>query len=266
MVNDSSHLLVIALFIFLVLVAIFSVLGFRFTREIECNEDGRFRELAAMALGFLLLPLFAWGADVAVLHTFATRYVLHWLFGLFLLFPLFAARVFRLDRSIGLALLVACGLPASAYIAQGAANNMRSPHYNDDFVLLERALPKLNGDILVSDPLVFTQIVNYSPTLKARCIHLWDREDELKYTGQDEVSMGYPDLVRMGWFRGQEWSDYPDRNGTFLFLTVPDSESDGAGWLRAYMKDADRYGRVVMKVGRYVIVAAKPLDLGHAVP
>ena len=266
MVNESSHRLVIALFVFLALVAIFSVLSFRFTSEIESNDEGRFRELTALALGFLLLPLFAWCADVAVLHTFATRYVLHWLFGVFLALPLFAARVFKSDRSLGLALLVACGLPALAYVGQGAISNVRTPHYNDDFVLLEEALPKLNGDIVVSDPLVFTQIVNYSPALKARCIHIWDRENEFKYTGQDEVSMGYPDLVRMGWFRGREWSDYPNRGGTFLFLTVPDSESDGAGWLRAYIEDADRYGGVVMKVGRYVIVGVKPMDVGHAVP
>jgi Dolichyl-phosphate-mannose-protein mannosyltransferase len=95
MVNVSLQAFVIPLFAFLVLVAIFGMLGFRFTPEFNGDEDDRSRELTVLALGFLLLPLLAWGAGVLVLKAFTVRYVLHGLFGVFLMLPLFAARAFQ---------------------------------------------------------------------------------------------------------------------------------------------------------------------------
>jgi hypothetical protein len=265
MLHDSLPGLVIPIFAFLFLVAIFWVLNFRFTRPSVEEADGQFRDLAALALGFLLIPLLAWGAGIVFLKAFTTRYVLHGLYGVFILLPLFAARVFNRDRSLGLAMLLACGLPTSAFLLRGALANLEPQHCYDAFLQLEQALPNLDGDIVVSDPLVFTQVVNYSPALKARCIALWDRENELKYTGIDEVSLGAEHGVELGWYRAQAWSDYRQRNQAFLFLTVSDGESD-LGWLRDYLKQAGRYGNVVLSAGPYLVVKAKPLEIKPAAP
>ncbi len=64
----------------------------------------------------------------------------------------------------------------------------------------------------------------------------------------------------MGWFRAEPWEDYPNKNKAFLFLAAPDGGSDGPGWLRAYIELGGRYGEVVMKVGQYEIVQAKPAE------
>ena len=260
MLEDSMTRLPIALFVFLLFAAVIAILRFRFAHHIKSDLDNQFCDLTALALGFLLLPLFAWFAGVVALKAFSAKYVLHGLFGVLLMIPLFAARFLGRDRSLGLALLLGCGLPASFFVLRGAVDNFRSTHYNDNFILLEKALPNLNGDIVVSDPLLLTELVNYSPALKARCIYLWSRDNELKYTGQDTVSLAFERIGQMGWFREQRWSDYERQNRTYLFLTVPDGQSDEIGWLRAYMEQVGRYGKVAMHVGPYVIVEAKPLD------
>jgi hypothetical protein len=261
MLEASMAQLPIALFLFLIFAAALVILRFRFTRHIKSDEDNQFFDLTALALGFLLLPILAWCAGLVVLKAFSVKYVLHGLFGVFLLIPLIAARSWGRDRSLGLALLLGCGLPASVFVLRGAVDNLRLTHYNDNFILLEKALPSLKGDIVVSDPLLLTELVNYSPALKARCLYLWSRDNELKYTGQDTVSLAFDQMGRMGWFREQLWSDFERQNGTFLFLTVPDSQSDELGWLRAYMEQVGRYGKIAMTIGPYVIVEAKPLDV-----
>ena len=260
MLEASMAQLPIALFVFLLFVAALAILRFRFIPASISVENNQFRELTALALGFLLLPLLAWCAGVAVLKAYSIKYVLHGLFGIYLLIPLFAARYWGRDRTLGLALLIGCGLPASVFVLRGDVNILKSPNYNDNFLLLEKALPNLKGDIAVSDPLLLTELVNYSPALKARCIYLWSRDNELKYTGQDTVSQAFERMGQMGWFREQLWTDYERQNKTFLFLTVPDSQSDETGWLRAYIEQAGRYGNVAMTIGPYVIVQAKPLE------
>ena len=242
--------------------AILGALGCRFRGdERKSEEHAYFRDLTALALGFLLLPLLAWGAGVVVLKAFTTRYVLHWLFGVFLLLPLIAARAFRLDRVLGLALLAACGLPASVYVGLGTVRAFRVQQRTDDLALLESAVCKLSGDIAVSDPHLFTQLVDYSPVLKARCVYLWDRANDLRYTGQDVSSLNFMHAARMGWFRSEPWGSYRNRDKAFLLLTVPDCQPDG-GWLQSYLKAAGRYGEVVAKVGQHIIVAAKPIEVG----
>ena len=92
MLEDSMIGMPIALFVFLLFVAVLVILRFRFTRHIKSDDDNQFRDLTALALGFLLLPLLAWFAGVVVLKAFSAKYVLHGLFGVFLMIPLFAAR------------------------------------------------------------------------------------------------------------------------------------------------------------------------------
>lgn len=270
MIGNSVTGLGIPLFAFLVFVAILVLLGIRFTFEAKSADAVHFRELTALSLGFLLLPLLAWGAGVLVLKAFADRYVLHGLFGVFLLLPLFAGRAFRLNRLLAVVLLVSCGLPGFLFVALGTARCLRAPSDSIaaasggarplDLALLERELPKLDGDILVSNPQVFMQMVSYSPALKAKCIYLWSRENELRLTGQDGFTHWAIDGVKMGWFRAKPWEDYPNKNKAFLFLAAPDGGSDGPGWLRAYIELGGRYGEVVMKVGQYEIVQAKPAE------
>src|SRR5690349_6331377 len=157
--------------------------------------------MAALALGFLLIRLLGWVAGVICLKTVVTRYVLHGILGLFLIAPLFAARAFQSNRPLGLALLIACGLMPSLYVIRGIAYIFKPPVQFEDAALLENAINRLHGDIVVSNPGEFMQLVQYAPSLKDRCIHLIDREKELQYTGQDGVSRGYPEMSRMGAFR-----------------------------------------------------------------
>ena len=274
MITSTLSQLGVPLFAFLFLAAIFFLRGIRFTQGTSEDESVHSPELAALALGFLLIPFLAWGAGVLVLKAFVDRYVLHGLFGVFLLLPLFASRIFGRNRPFALALLVSCGLPGLLFISLGAARVLRAP--SDivaaasggarplDLTLLESALPKLDGDIVVSNPQVFMQMVSDSPILKARCIYLWDRENELRLTGQDGFTHWAIDGMKMGWFRAEPWADYSDKNKAFLFLTAPDGGSDGLGWLRDYVESENRYGEVVMKVGQYVVVAAKPSQAGIA--
>jgi hypothetical protein len=266
MLAGTMNGLAVPLYVFLLLAAALVALRFRFTpREYKDQANGRFRELTALAFGLLLVPLLGWLAGMLVFKAFVHRYVQHGLFGVFLLVPLFAARHFRADRSLGLALLVACGLPASLSVARGVAGDFKPPARHDDFAQLEQALPKLSGDIVVSNFLVFTPLVDYSPALRARCIYFWDREKELQYTGQDMLAYGAPALAQLGFFRGEPWSSYHDRDKAFLFLAAADSVPDGVGeWLRAYMKASDRYGEVVLRAGSLLIVRAKPVKSGIA--
>jgi hypothetical protein len=165
--------------------------------------------------------------------------------------------VFRLDRSLGLALLMACGLPAMLFAGQGL-NRLRKPtHPNADLERLAAILPKMQGDIIVSDPHLFFELLNVSPALKAKCISLWDRKNEVAYTSQDGFSHLAEPGTRMGFFRSEAWNQFPERDHAFLFLTVSDSQPDGVGWLRAYMEAEQRYGDVVDRAGPYVVVRAK---------
>jgi Dolichyl-phosphate-mannose-protein mannosyltransferase len=258
MLVKSLDQLVIPLFAFLAFAALFATLGVHFTRESSSVENPRFRELAALGLGFLLVPVLAWGAGIFVLKAFTTRYVLHGLLGVFLLLPLFAGRVFRLDRALGLALVMACGLPALLFAGQGL-NRLRKPtRPSPDLARLEQILPQFSGDIVVSDPHFYFELLNDSPALKAKCIYLWDRQNEVAYTAQDGFSHLAAAGTSMGFFRSEAWRDYPNRDNAFLFLTVPDAQPDGIGWLRGYLETEQRYGNVVAKAGRYVVVAAKP--------
>lgn len=258
MLVQSLDQLVIPLFAFLAFAALFATLGVRFTREADLVESGEFREVAALSLGFLLVPFLAWGAGLVVLKAFTTRYVLHGLFGVFLLLPLLAGRVFRFDRFLGLALLMACGLPALLFVGQGLNRLRKAPHRSEDFAQVEEILLKLNGDIAVSDPHLFFQLLNDSPALKTKCIYLWDRQNEVAYTRQDGFSHLAEPGTRMGFFRSEPWSSFPAREHAFLFLTVSDSQADGIGWLRAYLEAEQRYGGVVARAGPFVVVEAKP--------
>jgi hypothetical protein len=259
MLIRSLDQLVIPLFAFLAFVALFATLGVHFPREEKLDESPRFRELTALGLGFLLIPLLAWGAGLLVLKAFTARYVLHGLFGVFLLLPLFAGRIFRLDRTLGLALLVACGLPALFFAEQGGKRLLKPSNPNADLAQLAAALPALKGDIAVSDPHLLLELLNYSPALKSKCIYLWDNKNELAFTSQDGFSHLAGSAANLGFFRAQAWSDYPDRDRAFLFLTTPDSESDGLGWLRADLEAEHRYGQVVAAPAKYRIVQANPL-------
>jgi hypothetical protein len=257
--------LAMPLFIFLALAATFATLNLHFTDGFGEEHETGFREITALGLGLLLIPLLGWAAGVVVLKAFVDRYVLHGLLGVFLLVPLLTARVSRSNRLVGLALVAAFLLPASLSVGRGVAGDFKPPAEHRDFALIERALSNVNGDLVVSNFLVFTTLVDYSPTLKARCIYLWDTEKELKYTGQRAVSHGINSWAPLGRFRTEEWNKYPYRDKGFLLLTFKDCESDGtAGWLRAYMKESNRYGEIVKTVGPYVIVAAKPIESGTA--
>jgi hypothetical protein len=259
MLVRSLDQLVIPLFAFLAFVALFATLGVRFNRETHPEENTDVRELTALSLGFLLIPLLAWGAGIFVLKAFTTRYVLHALLGVFLLLPLFAGRVFRSDRALALALLLACALPAAVFVFRGAHKALKAPARNENLAQLAQIIPNLSGDIAVSDPHLFLELVNDSPALKAKCIYLWDRENEVKYSGQDGFSHFAGAGVRMGWFRAEPWATYPEKNDAFFFVTTPDNENDGIGWLRAYLEGAHRYGEVVSTTGQYVVVQAKPV-------
>ena len=61
-------------------------------------------------------------------------------------------------------------------------------------------------------------------------------------------------LEQFGMARVEEWKTSDDEAKSFLVLTAPDAGSDGPGWLRAY----HRYGKVVMEIGQYLVVVAKP--------
>jgi len=260
MLAQSLGQFVIPLFAFLAFVAIFATLGVHFTREhkTETQETLRFRELTALGLGFLLIPVLAWAAGIVVLKAFTARYVLHGLLGVFLLLPLLASRVFRQDRSLALALLMACGLPALVFATQGTKRVFKAPNHNADLARIEDMIPKLSGDVVVSDPHLLLEMIDSSPALKAKCIYLWDRKNESTYTGQDGFSHLAGPGAQMGLFRSEPWSNYPNKDSAFLFLTAPDSQSDGLGWLRAHLEAGHRYGDVVAKAGKYLIVEAKP--------
>ena len=258
MLEQSLGQFVIPLFAFLAFVAIFATLGVRFTREDKTEERIGFRELTALGLGFLLVPVLAWAAGIVVLKAFTARYVFHGLLGVFLLLPLFAGRVFRQDRALGLALLMACGLPALVFAVQGTKRVFKAPNHGQDLARIEQALPKLSGDIVVSDPHLLLEMIGYSPALKAKCIYLWDRKNESTYTGQDGFSHFAGAGEQMGLFRSEPWSQYSNKDKAFLFLTTPNSQSDGLGWLRAHLEAYHRYGDVVAKAGKYLIVEAKP--------
>ncbi len=262
--RDIGIVLVSALFLLAVLIT----LGIRFTRKVDSEEMPSMREIAALGLGFLFVPLLAFAAGVLFLKAFTDRYALHGLFGVFLLFPLFASRVCKSNRSLGLVLLVSCGIPGLMYVTRGIHQALKAPDplvaasnggaRPIDLFDLERTIPQLNGDIVVSDPHLFLQMVNYSPTLKARCIYLWDAEKEREFAGHDDFANFVADSRQMGWFRAEQWGHYRGHEQTFLFLTTPDGQSDGAGWLRAYLEAVDRYGDVMVKVGQYLVVTAKP--------
>ena len=256
----------------LFLAAVFVTGGLKLTPEGGKIEDSRFRELTALALGFLSVPMVAWVAGILVLKAFTDRYVLHGLFGVFLLIPLFAARLLRSSRVGALALLLAGGIPALMFVTGGIVRNFKSPDQTIaaeggsarplDLALLEEEIPKLSGDIVVSDLQVFLQMVNYSPVLKARCIYLWDSEKETRYTGHDGISHWTKDAIKMGWLRAKQWDGYRDHNGKFLFLTRLDEAPESSGWLAAYLHTVSRYGQVVSTVGQYKIVEAKPAGSG----
>ncbi len=254
--------LAVPAYVVLLLAATFVVLRFRFVRENEDQGDSRFRELTTLALGLLLIPLLGWVAGMIVLKAFYERHVLHGLLGVFLLVPLFAFRALGGNRSLLLALLLAFGLPASFDVVQGLAADLKAPARQEDFARIERELPKLGGDIVVSNMHVFTQLVDYSPALKARCILLWDREKELQYAGNDTTSQGAPVESQLGFYRAEAWSDFADRNGTFLVLVAPAAPDMALEWVRPYLKASGRYGDTVMKAGQYAIVRAKPAEPG----
>jgi hypothetical protein len=254
--------LAIPLFVFLLLASVFVTLGFRSVSESDGEPGPHVQELTALALGFLLVPWLGWIAGVMALNAFVDRYVLYGLFGVFLLVPLLAARFFQRSRLLGLALLVACGLPGFLSMARGIAGDFRPAVQHNDFALLERELSKLPGDIVVSNPLLFDELVDYSPALKAKCIYLLDRENELRYTHITVMTQTISNFGQVAGFRTAEWKKYNGRNAAFLFLTVPDSESDElVEWLRPYLRANRRYGEVVMKIGRYVVVRAEPGDV-----
>ena len=224
----------------------------------KTQETLRFRELTALGLGFLLIPLLAWAAGILVLKAFTARYVLHGLLGVFLLLPLLAGRVFRQDRSLALALLMACGLPALVFATQGTKRVFKAPNDNPDLARIEEMISKLSGDVVVSDPHLLLEMIDSSPAIKAKCVYLWDRKNESTYTGQDGFSHLAGPGAQMGLFRSEPWSNYANKDNAFLFLTAPDSQSDGLGWLRAHLEAGHRYGDVVVKAGKYLIVEAKP--------
>jgi hypothetical protein len=180
------------------------------------------------------------------------------LLGVFLLLPLLAGRLFRLDRSLGLALLMACGLPALLFAGQGVRRLTKPSHPDGDLAQIEAAVSQLPGDVVVSDPHLLFPVLNDSPALKAKCIYLWDQPNETKYSGQDGFSHLAGAAARMGFFRAEPWSSYAKHDSAFLFLTVSDSQPDGLGWLRGYLETQQRYGGVVAKAGPYLIVEAKP--------
>lgn len=258
MLERSLDPLAIALFAFLAFVALFATLGVRFARDEKPEESPAFRELAALGLGFLLIPLFAWGAGLVVLKAFTARYVLHGLLGVFVLLPLFADRVFRRDVSLGLALLMACGLPALVFAVQGTKRVFKASARTQDAALIEQALARVDGDLVVSDPHALLELINDSPQLKARCIYLWDRQNEAAYTHQDGFSHLAAAGNHLGLFRAADWNEYAAEHAAFLFLTVPDSLPDGLGWLRARLEADHRYGEIVARPGKYLIVDAAP--------
>lgn len=262
MLVNSLQLLVIPLFAFLAIVAVFSLFGVRFSPEPEPYRAVCFRELTALALGFLLVPVFGWAAGMIVLKAFTMRYVLHGLFGVFLLVPLFAARAFRLNRCMALALLLACGLLAGLFLGRGTSRLLRVPAPNEDFAQLAEVLPRLSGDIVVSDPHVLIPLLNESPALKAQCLYVWDGEKERTYSGQDVFSHFAGPAAGMGWFRAEPWSQFEKEHSSFLLLTVPDGYSDDIGWVRAYLHDTHRYGNVVAIAGRFLVIeaTAKPIS------
>lgn len=251
--------LTVPLFVFLCIASLLIALGFRFARDTDSNEVSCFRESVALALGLMMIPVMGWLAGELLLKAFTDRYVLHGVIGVCLLIPLFAAQVFRRDRALGLALVLAFGLWAVSEAGAGARGVLRPAPDNPDFVQIAAALPELPGDIVVSSPHIFTQMITYSPALKDRCILLYDRPKELQFTGQDTGTPNYVAARELGFFRTEEWDRYPGRDGSFLFLTVPDYNPDWPGWLRDYLKSVNRYGRVVRTFGPYILVEAKPL-------
>lgn len=267
MIEDSLRDIGLPLFSVLFLMAILIASGAPLPQESREEEIPYLREITALGLGFLLVPILGWLAGM-ILKAFTDRYVLHGLLGVFLLFPLFACKAFKSRQSIGMVLVVGCGLPALLYVALGTAKALKTPNplvaaanggaRQSDLSDLELALPRFNGDIVVSDPHVFLQIVNYSPVLKARCIYLWDAEKERKYAGHDDFYNFVRNGVPLGWYRAESWNSYRSHDEAFLFLTTPDGQSDGAGWLRAYLASVERYGVVTTKIGQYLLVAAKP--------
>jgi hypothetical protein len=267
MLNSNLAHLAGPLFLFLLLAAAAVTLNVHVVREFKAPADSGFRELSALALGFLLIPVLGWIAGYIVLRAFVDRYVLHGMLGLFILIPLFAAHVLKQNRVAALALLLSCGIPAVHFVTHGFVTGLRPPDPLEsstyggprrvDLALLEAALPKLPGDIAVSDHTVYVALVNDSPALKAKCVLIFDRGVELEYTGQDTVSVWAKSAAQLGLVRAEAWRDFDADGKPFLFLTTPDGASDGYGWLRAMLEAENRYGRVVMKVGRYLVVEAK---------
>ena len=256
------------LFAFLGLAGALAVFGFPSAPGAGNGPASHFCEITALALGFLLLPLLGWAAGVVVLKAFVDRYVLHGLFGVYLLLPLLAGRIFRFDRVLGLVLALACACQGLVFMARGAEGAFKAPDplrpatYGGarpvDLTLSDDALTALPGDVVVTDFHVFLQMVDHSPRLKTKCIFLWDPEKERRYTGSDVMSRMSRNGASVGMFRSEPWNGYGNRDKEFLLLAKPSSETEVRGWLRAYLQSSGRYGEVVKQVGQYVVVAIKP--------
>jgi hypothetical protein len=265
MLVNNLNGLAIPLFACLLLAAACATLGLRLTPEPRGEGNTRTRGLAALGLGFLLIPWIGWGVELFALKVFEDRFVLHGLLGVFLLVPMLAAWWSRSDRLLGLALVTACALPAFITLERGIAGDFKAPAQYADFALLEHALPQMEGDVVVPDMFLFAEMVDYSPALKAKCIYLTDAEKELEYTGSEKLSLIFPKWAVITGLRTTKWRDYPYRDVGFLFLTLPDREPDSSvEWLRPYLRASGRYGGTLMSLGRYVIVHAKAVDPSSA--
>jgi hypothetical protein len=262
--EENLRHLPVELAVFLLVIGIFEIARSNFVVDKPLSPQGderRDREVIALGLGLLALPVIAWVPSMTILKAWTGRYGLHGLLGLSLLIPLLSARLFKSDRVVGLALLLACATPAAFTVGRGIFD-LAVPTRERSFLQpLEAAVLRCRDQIVVSDPSSFIELTEQSPILKSHLIYLWDDVKELQFTG-----IGGPprkprkDKNWTSYFSGViPFENYSHKDDSFLLLTVPEGVQDGVfGWMRTYLKANNRWGRELEHIDPYIIVEVKP--------
>jgi hypothetical protein len=261
--EENLRHLGIELAVFLLVIGIFEIARSNFVDKEPSPQlaERRDREVIALGLGLLALPVIAWFPSAMILKAWTGRYALHGLLGLSLLIPLLSARLFKSDRVIGLALLLACATPAAFSIGRGIFDLAGAPRERSSLQPLEEAVLRYSDQIAVSDPSSFIELTEQSPIFKSHLIYLWDDVKQLQFTG-----LGGPprnprkDKNWTSYFSGViPFEKYSHKDDSFLLLTVPEGVKDGVlGWMRAYVQANDRWGRELEHIDPYIILEVKP--------
>jgi hypothetical protein len=206
---------------------------------------------AAVAVGFVALPIITVLTTMMTTRAFTFRYALPAVLGVCVLAALSMARLSRKHAFVGIAIL---SLSCLEFCMLSARNfrGTQETSFGRVYDLVGRE-PDRSLPVVVSDAHSFMELSHYAPRdLSVRLVYLADPKAALRRLGYDTVDRGILDLKPWFGFRIEEYAPYLQAQPKFL-VYVRTGRLSGLNWLITELASAQYHIELRARINDHLL-------------